>query len=308
MPRATKVSDIVPRAHLDALRARRDSPGLVFLAGHCATLGLTGALLWAALGTGWVVPATVLHGVVIVHLFAPFHECAHRTAFRSGWLNRAAGWLTGAAILLTPTHFRYEHLAHHAHTQIAGRDPEMIPMAERLGGYLFYATAIPYFQGLFRSLLRHPFGRFSEEARAFVPARELDRVRRETWILWGVYAALAAASLWLQSWALLVYWLLPRFAGEPVMRLIRMTEHAACTRDRDVLRNTRTVLTLAPVRWLAWNMAYHAEHHAAAAIPFFALPALHRAMGARFAEVRKGYFRTQAHLIANARANARRAA
>ncbi len=32
------------------------------------------------------------------------------------------------------------------------------------------------------------------------------------------------------------------------------------------------------VRWLLWNMPYHAEHHAYPAIPFHALPELHRAM------------------------------
>ena len=34
-------------------------------------------------------------------------------------------------------------------------------------------------------------------------------------------------------------------------------------------------LSDAAIRWLMWNMPYHAEHHAFPAIPFHALPALH---------------------------------
>lgn len=54
-----------------------------------------------------------------------------------------------------------------------------------------------------------------------------------------------------------------------------MAEQTGCASTRDCLENTRTTLTLALVRLVAWNMPYHAEHHSYPAVPFHALPGLH---------------------------------
>lgn len=45
--------------------------------------------------------------------------------------------------------------------------------------------------------------------------------------------------------------------------------------------NTRTTLTTRVVRFLAWNMPYHAEHHAMPSVPFHKLPVLHDMTAAR---------------------------
>jgi fatty acid desaturase len=294
-----EIRRIVGRERVRALSERSNGAGLAFLAGHGAALLATGSLVRLGLGSPWVWPALLLHGVVIVHLFAPFHETTHGTAFRTRWLNAAVSWVSGLALLLPPLHFKFEHAAHHSATQMAGRDPEMIAMAETLPGYLYYATAIPYFLGAFSSLLRHPFGLFTEEEREFLPATSLRRVQREAQAMWLVYALLAAASLALHSWVVVVYWLLPRFLGEPVMRLIRMSEHVGRPAVPDLLQNTRSVLTLAPLRWLNWNMGLHAAHHAIPLVPFFALPRLHRILEPHLVDVRRSYVGTQWLLIRN---------
>lgn len=294
-----KPTDIVPPERLSALLQRRNLPGLIFLAGHAAATLFTGYLVALALGTWWLAPALLAHGAVVVHWFAPFHECAHGTAFRSAWLNRAIGWITGTGLFLIPTYFRYEHLAHHSHTQITGDDPEMIPMAERLGGYLYYATGIPYFYSNLTTLIRMLFGRFNAVETKFLPRRGRGTVVWEAWSMALAYGVLAAASLWFDTTAVILYWVAPRLLGEPVMRLIRMSEHTGCPRVRHILLNTRTVLTIPLVRWLNWNNAYHAEHHAVPTVPFHALGDLHRIMGPHFDEVRRGYVNTQLHLMAN---------
>ena len=48
-------------------------------------------------------------------------------------------------------------------------------------------------------------------------------------------------------------------------------------------------LTVALVRLFAWNMPYHAEHHAYPAVPFHALPRLHERVRARIANLDPGY-------------------
>jgi fatty acid desaturase len=43
------------------------------------------------------------------------------------------------------------------------------------------------------------------------------------------------------------------------------------------------------VRWIAWNMPYHAEHHVCPAVPFHKLPELHGLMRTELKETAQGY-------------------
>ena len=289
--------------NLHTLGELRDGPGLVYLAGHAATLAATGWLVAAAWGSWWAAPAVFIHGVVVVHLFALFHETAHGHAFRTPLLNRGLVWLSGLAIGIPPTFFRWEHFAHHTHTNDPKRDPQLIPMAKTLSGYVLYASSLPYFANLVGSLARYAIGRFNETEAGFLNAGRRARVQREAIAMWMVYGGCAAWSVAWESWAIVVFWLLPRLAGEPVMRIIRMSEHVGCPLTDNVFRNTRTVLTLAPIRWLAWNMAYHAEHHAFPGVPFHRLGRIHEALKGDLEQLERGYVRTHARLIRSALAH-----
>jgi fatty acid desaturase len=55
--------------------------------------------------------------------------------------------------------------------------------------------------------------------------------------------------------------------------------------------NTRTTFTTGLVRFLAWNMPYHAEHHAWPSVPFHKLPDLHRIARPHLKETEQGYAR-----------------
>jgi fatty acid desaturase len=62
---------------------RSDGPGLYFLAIWAALLLVAGWAIHLAAGSLWLVPAVVVYGVVLGFAYAPSHECAHGTAFRS---------------------------------------------------------------------------------------------------------------------------------------------------------------------------------------------------------------------------------
>ena len=286
------IRDLVGPDVLAALMGRSDAWGLLFLFGHFATLATTGYLLFLSLGTWWVVPATVLHGFIIACLFAPFHECGHNTPFKTRALNRTVYVLTGLLLLQLPLRFRYQHADHHAYTQTVERDPQSLAVAETLGGWLYYASAIPHFLTHFSTHIRVPFNRLDEGEKQYVPVRARYAVRREAWFFWGIYAAVAVASLWFQSWVVVIYWLIPRLVGDPLQRVIRMAEHVGCSYNDNVFENTRTVHTVAPLRWLCWNMPYHVEHHAIPLVPFYHLPRLHKLLHKREKVIGNGYFAT----------------
>ncbi len=77
--------------------------------------------------------------------------------------------------------------------------------------------------------------------------------------------------------------------GQPMPRLYLLAEHTGCPMVPDMLANSRTVHTNAVVRFLAWNMPYHADHHACAAIPFHALPRAHAVPAPYIREQPTGY-------------------
>jgi fatty acid desaturase len=111
-----------------------------------------------------------------------------------------------------------------------------------------------------------------------------------------VLLALAAVSLALGTDALLWYWLLPLALGLPFLRLYLITEHTGCSEDDDGLTNTRTTISTWPVRFLMWNLPYHAEHHLFPSIPFHRLPAAHARMRARLGFLARGYVSTNREL------------
>ena len=114
-------------------------------------------------------------------------------------------------------------------------------------------------------------------------------IARQAWVFWCVYGAVAALSVHFESWLAVQLWLLPRIVGEPFMRIVRMSEHVGCVRVPNMLQNTRTVFTNAPLRLLAWNMAYHTAHHAMPQAPFFRLAALDAVLREHIVETRDGY-------------------
>ena len=156
-------------------------------------------------------------------------------------------------------------------------------------GFLYYASAVPYFQGILSGLIRQPFGRLNPAELRDVPPAMRGVVQREARIFWCVYLLLAALSVHFESWLAVQLWLVPRIAGEPLMRVIRMSEHVGCARVPSMLENTRTVFTNTPLRLLAWNMAFHTAHHALPQAPFFRLAALDAVLRDHVVETRDGY-------------------
>jgi fatty acid desaturase len=279
---------VLARDRLAALYRRSDGRGLARLAGHGALLAAGIAAASGAAGTAWLGPAMLAYGVVLTALFAPLHECIHRTAFAGRRLNDAVAWTCGLVLVLPPFYFRRFHFDHHRYTQDPARDPELIAAkpASRTQ-YLWQASGLPYWRERLTTTARHALGRV--DAAAFLPPAVHRRIVREARILWAVYLGIAAASVAAGSAAALWYWLGPALLGQPFLRLFLMAEHGGCRRLADGLVNTRTTLSNRFVRFITWNMPYHAEHPLYPAVPFHALPRVHVLVADKLAVPASGY-------------------
>lgn len=259
---------------------KSDLPGLLKLTSHIIAFAISSYWIYSGL-PGWQV-AMVFQGVMIVFLFTLLHETVHFTPFKTPWINQVVGWMSGFLILLPPLWFRYFHLAHHRFTHEPGKDPELDgPPIDSMRRYLWALTGLPVWWSHFKTLFKNASGNFEY---AFLPAAAHGRVVREARCLLAIYSVFFVGSVALASQVLLWLWIIPAILGQPFLRLYLMAEHGRCPHVANMFENTRTTFTNMLVRWLAWNMPYHIEHHAYPAVPFHKLPDFH--------EVAKVYLQT----------------
>ncbi len=268
-----------------ALNQRSDARGLAHLATHLGAVVLCGRLIGSGVPFwGLLLP---VQGVLIVFLFTLAHEATHKTPFASPWMNEVAGHGAGFLLALPFTWFRYFHLAHHRWTNIEGLDPELEgPPPGTPREWVIHVSGVPYWRSELLLIWRLARG---QERPAFLPESARARAGAEArWMMLG-YAGVAVSLAW--SPVLLWVWLVPVVLGQPFLRLYLLAEHGDCPRVADMFLNTRTTFTNRVVRWLAWNMPYHTEHHVAPMVPFHRLPALHADMRAHLGVTAQGYVR-----------------
>jgi fatty acid desaturase len=270
-----------------ALTALSNGPGLIHLAAHLGLVLLLGILI-ARRVPYW--PVLLLpQGVLIIFLFTALHEATHETAFRSAWLNKAVAALCGFLVAVPPSWFRYFHFAHHRHTQDEERDPElMAKKPENWRDYVRYLSGLPLWWSSIKTLALNAAGRAKDD---YVPGRGRTAVVTEARIVLVLYALLGIGSVYFQRTEVLWLWLVPILIGQPFLRAYLLAEHARCPLVANMFENTRTTFTTAAIRFIAWNMPYHAEHHAYPVVPFHKLPALHRLTRDYLKTTEKGYLR-----------------
>ena len=300
MSSSTSSEGPITLAELASLTLRSDVRGLIQLCGHLLVLAATTTMVLAAqtsdAGALALWPAMALHGVVLVFLFAPLHESVHYTAFNTRWLNRVVSTVFGALLILPPRYFRVFHLAHHQHTGDPERDPER--MSDGQGGRWFVLARISgldYWRRQIGGLLRRACGAFPE---SYVAPAQRAMLTREARGYLAFYSAVLALSVALGSSLVVWLWLVPALLGMPWLRLYLMAEHDGCAKSGNMLQNSRSLPTTAVMRFLCWNMNFHAEHHAYAAIPFHRLPQAHRLTAPHVVHRGVGYVRTVGKLLA----------
>lgn len=267
------------------LNARSNWVGLFHLAIHAASLAVTGTLI--AVGVvGWPI-LMLVHGIFLVFLFTLQHETCHQTPFASRRLNQVVGLICGIILFLPPKWFRYFHFAHHRFTQDPERDPELAePKPDNWRAYIIHVSGFPVHFSQLKTLLRNARGRGHED---FIPETRRDAVTGEARAMLALYTALGCGSWLLGSTLLLYVWILPLMLGQPFLRLYLLAEHGRCPMVANMFENTRTTFTSWGVRRLAWNMPYHAEHHAYPTVPFFRLPELHERVRPFLGSTSQGY-------------------
>jgi fatty acid desaturase len=266
-------------AMLRELSARSNLQGFVRAASHYGAIVVMGAIIWlvsSRYGIAWALPLMFVQGYFVAFLFMVVHETAHKTAFRSRALNLALGHLSAFAIALPYEYYCLFHWDHHRYTQDPGKDPELIvgPMPASDTQLAIAYTGLLQFAYRVQLMLRHAFT--GKVTASWIPANKRHIVVREARLYVAAYLALLLASLVPHTATMLWVWIIPLLAGQLILRPYLYSEHTGCERTRTAFENTRTTATGVLMKWFAWNMPYHVEHHAYPSVPFHALPKLNR--------------------------------
>jgi len=291
-----KPSPILSVQSLTELNQRSDRKGWQQLIAHFTVMALSG-FLWGA-GPVWLAgPAVVVYGFSLASMFATLHECVHRTAFAHQRVNDGVAWMAGVLSFYNSAFYRRYHKWHHRYTQLPGKDPELEDTAPaNWRSYLWQMSGIPWWIGRVRSHYRAALGDF--EGCPYISEAARGEVARSTQGQLAVYAVAIVLSIAFKQPWFITYWLLPLAIGQPILRFILLAEHTGCAQIDDPLANTRTTLTIWPIRLLMWNMPFHTEHHLYASIPFHALPQAHRQVAHRLTHIAPGYLAVHRELTA----------
>jgi fatty acid desaturase len=277
------------KAHeLKPLAVRSDAPAARHALGHFGAIALTAAGLWQTLGTVWAVPLAIALGYMLAFLFNALHEAAHQTAFRTRRYNYLLGHAAGLVIALPYGYYRAFHWDHHRYTQDPDKDPELaMPLPASRLGLLWYLSGLPTWRDRMRMLFVH--GVLGRVTARWVPGDQRRSIVVEARCYLAVYAIVVAASIATRSLAALWLWVVPVMIGQLFLRPYLLAEHTGCARSANMLENTRTTYTNAVVRFFAWNMPYHVEHHAYPAVPFHLLPQLNALISEHITHSGRGY-------------------
>jgi fatty acid desaturase len=288
---------VVPATVLKRLYARSDWAGAQQTLAHVALLVAGGWLVLQTRGTWWTAPALLLQALFVNALFGAMHESVHYGSFKARRAADLLAFFSGAAILNNAGFYRHYHMAHHRYTQDPARDPELITSGtpRTWGNYLLRVSALPFLRLRFRDIVLFPFG-FRGNV-TYIHEKAWPEVRRwGRWLL-AFYAALLAGSIALHTDVLLWVWIFPLLIGAPLLRLYLLCEHTLCPNSDDGFANTRTTLCNPLLRFLMWNLPYHAEHHLLPSIAFHHLPEAHQYLKPHLRFVARSYVATNREIV-----------
>lgn len=271
----------IDRETMRQLMQRNNVWATLHITSWLTALVVTGWLGHQAWGTWWAVPAFAVYGVLYGSMSdSRWHECGHRTAFRTKWINDVVYYVASFMVFREPESWRWSHARHHSDTIVVGRDNEIsfkrnVPFFR----YLLEMVGIMGVPSEFKKLLRNALGIFPTDQRDYQPAETLATSKWASRGYLVVMATVFALAIGLRSFEPLMYAVLPSFYGRFYMVVLGITQHAGLAEDViDHRLNTRTIYMGPLNRWIYWNMNYHVEHHMYPSVPFHQLKKLHEAV------------------------------
>lgn len=271
-----------PRVDPQDIRALMEKSDAIALRDTALWLGamlISASIAIALWPSWWSAPFWAIYGVLYGSASdSRWHECGHKTAFKTPWMNTVVYQIASFMLMRNPTVWRASHVRHHTDTIIVGRDPEIVAMRPpdllRLVLNLFGLVDVCV---LGRRMLLHASGHLHPDEATYVRKEDHPKVFRIARIWLIIYTGTIALAFWMGSILPLMVIGLPRLYGAWHHVMTGILQHLGLAENvTDHRLNTRTVLMNPISRFIYLNMNYHIEHHMFTMLPYYHLPALHK--------------------------------
>ncbi|MEM6759872.1 MAG: fatty acid desaturase [Pseudomonadota bacterium] len=269
---------VVPREAIRALMQKDDR-----IAGRDAILWLgllllSGGIAAALWPSWWSLPFWFVYGTLYGSgSDARWHECGHRTAFKTSWKNEVIYHIASFMLLRNPYVWRASHVRHHTDTIIVGRDPEIQAMRPPdLFKMCLNIFSLLHGRDQLVRMVLHARGRLHPDEETYVRDQDRPRVFRVARITLAIHLGAVLWAVLAASWVPALLIGLPHFYGAWQRVMTGTLQHLGMAENvTDHRLNTRTVHMNLMHRFLYLNMNYHVEHHMFTMVPYYNLPKLH---------------------------------
>ena len=273
----------IDRKKLKELSRRSDYEGwkhIIIFTITLLTLGTISVYLW---GTIWFIPVYLSYCMFWGGADAIWHECGHRTAFKTRKLNNFFYIIASFMNNFEPVRWRSSHSLHHSYT--ASVDPHDFEVDESIFSkptlFSFLIRFIPgyYFLILHKSLhleiIQHALGYNTRVMKECIPEEKKIDCIRSSRIFVTLWLIIILFSFIFNSILPVLLFLLPKFFI--FMNVVwGLTQHMGLKEStKDHRESTRSVRLNPIFSFIYWKMEYHIEHHMFPMVPSHNLPKLH---------------------------------
>jgi fatty acid desaturase len=293
----------ISKEELKELTKRSDLRGLLqagsFLLIFLGTLSLSVYFFLLKLWIPMVITAYVhccFHN--FVGMEAAVHELSHRTPFKSKGLNEVFYRLFCFLTWNNYLHFRISHFNHHLYTVHRGLDKEVIITPDPFNAvdYISWLTFdFKKFKMFMVPTFAHFFGNADVDFFHWDPLLPKDDPRRKKICNWARFMVighliLLGVFIYFGLWILVVLVPFGYFFATFPAHGTGISQHSGLHSSVPDWRVCCHTIHYRPLMaFLYWRMNYHIEHHSYAAVPFFNLKKLHKAMAYNIPDPPKGY-------------------
>ena len=214
---------------------------------------------------------------------AIWHECGHRTAFKTRKINDFFYNIASFMNNFEPVRWRWSHSLHHSYT--ASLDPHDYEvdgsifakhtLLSFLIGFIPGINLLTLHKSLHLEIIKHALGIHTKVMVDCIPEDQRSKCITSSRIFVFIWIAILLSGILINSILPILLFLLPTFFRSLNM-IWGLTQHMGLKEDtKDHRESTRSVRLNPIFSFIYWKMEYHIEHHMFPMVPSYNLPKLY---------------------------------
>ena len=273
----------IDKKTLKALSKRSDFEGwkhIIIFFSALLGLGLLSVYFW---NTWFFVLFYLAYCTVWGGADAIWHECGHRTAFKTRRINDFFYNIASFMNNFEPVRWRWSHSLHHSYTasidphdyEVDGSIFAKHTLLSFLIGFLPGINLLTLHKSLHLEIIKHALGIHTKVMVDCIPEDQRSKCITSSRIFVFLWIAILLSGILTNSILPILLFLLPTFFRSLNM-IWGLTQHMGLKEDtKDHRESTRSVRLNPIFSFIYWKMEYHIEHHMFPMVPSYNLPKLY---------------------------------